>query len=188
LIVSFRTSKLRKNYQHARIRLLSQARFEFRRVSRQSGSYPVVGEPIAAIACTILQRGKLNVQFSWSRPVVKEGTRSVDQGTPRNYCGACSIWQCVWKGNQHQKALRLSSGEDRGCPKSALGKSAGKQRAGKRCSDSSEAYALGGRTKEDRRCTKGPLGESESWKENGLAGQSLNESLLEPRGSLLLKQ
>jgi hypothetical protein len=47
---------------------------------------------------------------------------------------------------------------------------------------------FGSRTKENRRSAKGSMGEGEGGEENGLAGQSLNESLLEPRGSLLLKQ
>jgi hypothetical protein len=134
-------------------------------------------------------RGKLNVQFGWSRAVVKEGTRSANQGTSRNRCCARSFRQHIRKRIRHQKTVRVSSGEDRGCTESALGKSAGKQRgAGKSCSDSSEADSLGSCTKENRRCAKGEMGESEGGEENGLAGQSLNESLLEPRGSLLLKQ
>jgi hypothetical protein len=70
-----------------------------------------------------------------------------------------------------------------------LGKGSGKRwRTKEGCSYTWQADTLGSRTQKDRRCPKGSMGESESWKENGLAGQSLNESLLEPRGSLLLKQ
>jgi hypothetical protein len=138
---------------------------------------------------TIRREGELNEQFGCSRSIIKERTRSVDQGTSRNRCCACSFRQRIWNGSGHQKAVRISSGEDRGCPESALGESSGEcWRRKEGCSDSWEADALGSRTKEDRRCAKGQMGESESWKENGLAGQSLNESLLEPRGSLLLKQ
>jgi hypothetical protein len=121
--------------------------------------------------------GELNEQFSRCRAVVKEGTRSVDQGTSRNRRCARRLWQGIRKGNRHSETFRVSSGPDRGRSKSALGESSGKREG---CSETWQTDTLGSRPKEDRRCTKGSMGESESWKENGKAGQSLNESWLEP--------
>jgi len=68
---------------------------------------------------------------SGSSPSVKEGTRSLDQGTSRYRGCAFSVRQGIRKGNGNQKAIRVSSGEDRSRPKSTLGKSSGE---GESCS------------------------------------------------------
>src|ERR1700686_4578790 len=89
-------------------------------------------------------RGKLNVQFSWSRPAVKEGTRSVDQGATRDRRCARSFWQHIRERNRNSKAVSISSRADRSGTKSALGKSFEKQiGAAESCADSWEADALG---------------------------------------------
>jgi hypothetical protein len=109
--------------------------------------------------------GELNEQFSRSRPVVKEGTGSSEQGASRNWCRARRFWQVIRKGNKHQKAIRPSSGKDRSCSKSAVGEDSGNSEGR---SHTCQTQALGSRTKEDRRGAKGAMGEGEGWKENGL--------------------
>jgi hypothetical protein len=122
--------------------------------------------------------GELNEQFNWNRPVVKERTRAVDQGTSRNWCCSCGFWPCIWKGNRHQKAVCISSGADRHCPKRAMGEGSGD---GEGYSYPCQTHALSSSPQEDRRCAKGPMGTGESRKENGLAAQDF---VLSTRSSL----
>jgi hypothetical protein len=107
----------------------------------------------------------LNVQFSGSGPVVKERTRSADQGTSRNRRCARSLRPGIREGNRQSKALRCRSGADRGCPTSALGKSSASSEG---CAYSSKTDALGGRAQEDRRCAEGAMGKGEGGEEDGL--------------------
>lgn len=114
--------------------------------------------------------GEINGQFSWSRAASKEGTRSVDQGTSRDWCCACSFRQRIRKGNRHSKALRVGAGADRGCTKGALVKGSGKGWCtSESCSYTWQTDTLGSRAQEDGRCTKGSMGEGEGGEEDGLA-------------------
>jgi len=128
-----------------------------------------------ASTVTMPHEGELNVQFSRSRPVVKEGTRSVDQGTSRNWCRARSLWQVIRKGRTHQKAFRISSGTDRGCPKKALGEGS---ENGEGCSDTCQTHALRSGTKEDRCGTEGSMGKGEGAKEDSLELDFANQASL----------
>ncbi len=114
---------------------------------------------------TIHREGELNEQCNWTRPVVEEGTRSLDKGTPRNWCCASSFWQCIRKRNRHQKGHGISSGADGGCTKGTVGQGSGN---GEGCFNTRQTDSLGGRPQEDCRCTKGEMGEGEGREEIGL--------------------
>jgi hypothetical protein len=99
--------------------------------------------------------------------LLKKEQDRLTQRTSRDQRCTCGFRQRIWKGSRHQKAVRISSGTDRGGSKSALGKGSGN---GEGYSYSWQTDTLGSRAKEDGRCTKGTMGESEGRKENGLAG------------------
>ena len=130
--------------------------WSLKRMSRQSRHASTV---------TVPPEGELNVQFIRSRPVAKEGTRPPGKGTSRNRRSACRIRQNIRKGSRQAKAVRISSGADRGSTKSAVGKGS---ENGEGCPDSWQTHIVSGRTKEDRRCTKGSMGAGEGGKENRL--------------------
>jgi hypothetical protein len=122
---------------------------------------------VSLFSCGKVQRGT-NVQFSGSRPVVEEGAESINDGTSRHQRCARSVRPGIRERNRQSKAVRISSGEDRSRPKSAVGKSqseSGKVRYG--CSGPQED-TLGSCAKEDRCCAKGAMGKGEGGEEKCL--------------------
>ena len=90
-------------------------------------------------------------------------------GTSRHYCCARSVGPGIPERNRQSKAVRISSGADRGCPKRAMGKGQGERgQISPGGSNPGKANALGIYAKEDRRGAKGAIGESEGGEEDGL--------------------
>src|SRR4029077_4778317 len=134
---------------------------------------PITSWPRREAPTHLIQSGperELNVQSSWSSPSVKERTRSLDQGTSRYRGCARSVRQDIRQGDGHQKTVRVSSGADRGCPKSAMGKIPREYRH--ECeggTHSWEAETLGSCAEEDRSGAEGAMGTGQGGEEDGLA-------------------
>lgn len=83
--------------------------------------------------------------------------------------GALAAFGNIQTGNRHQKAVQVSSGPDRCCSTSAMGKIQGERgqiRQGG--SHPGKADTLGCRAKEDRRYAKSAMGEGEERQKDGL--------------------
>ncbi len=117
-----------------------------------------------ASTVTVPPEGELNVQFIRSRPVAKEGTRPPGKGTSRNRRSAPHSA----KHTEREQASESCSASARARIAAAQRARWAKVRKMAKVADSWQTHIVSGRTKEDRRCTKGSMGAGEGGKENRL--------------------